>query len=85
MDRLHQIEEELRAHRKEFNELKQKGIGQPDNLLEIEPAFDAAGQPSHRKSSVASTQLLDNDDDEPTTMAGRGFQMATLSSGWMKL
>ena len=71
-DRLSQIEDELRAHRKELNEFKQRGTGEPHKLLEIEPAFDAAGQPSQRKSIMASTQLPDNDDDAPT-MDGGGF------------
>ena len=78
-DRFHQIEEELRAHRWELNELKQKATGEPDKQLEIDPAFDAAGQPSHQKSSVASTELPDNDDDAPTMAARDRFPMDDIT------
>jgi hypothetical protein len=57
-----QIEEQLKRHTYMLNGMSQQGTAasQP----QIEAAHDATGPPSQRKSSVASTDLPE-DDDEP--------------------
>jgi len=66
-DRMHKIEEQLKRHQDMFEALSQQGAtGAPSQRQIDEAAFDATGAPSHRKSSVASTELLANDDDAPT-------------------
>jgi hypothetical protein len=58
-----QIEEQLKRHTDMLNQMSQQGTAasQP----QIEAAHDAIGLTSQQKSSVASTELL-GDDDEPT-------------------
>jgi hypothetical protein len=61
-DRLQQIEEKLAWQQKQIEALTSQQATGPSQQHE-DPAFDTAGPPSQRKSSVASTELVRPIDD----------------------
>jgi hypothetical protein len=61
-DRMSQIEEQLKRHTDMLNRMSQQGTAASQPQIKV--AHDATGPPSQRKSSVASTDLPE-DDDEP--------------------
>ena len=58
---MQRIEKILRMHQEQINVLSQQGTG-PSQRHHEDPAFDATGPQSQRKSSVASTELPTDDD-----------------------
>ena len=62
-DRLRNIEEELKLHKEQLDALSQQGTTGQSQRHMVEAACDGTGGPSNRKSSVASTELQDGNDD----------------------
>ena len=62
-DRLRNIEEELKLHKEQITALSQQGTSGQSQRHMVEDACDGTGAPSNRKSSVASTELQDGNDD----------------------
>lgn len=60
-DRLQRLEETFRMLEEQIDVLSQQGTG-PSQWWDEDPAFNATGPPSQRKSSVASTELPADDD-----------------------
>jgi hypothetical protein len=58
-----QIEQELKWQSDLLNWISQQGTA--TSQPQIEAGRDATGPPSQRKSSVASTDLPEDDDEEP--------------------
>src|SRR3954469_18151522 len=71
-ERLRNVEEGLKRAEELIDRLSQQSGGQPQRLL-LETAFDATGAPSNRKSSQASTQLQEVDDDALTMAAPKRY------------
>src|SRR3954467_5014641 len=71
-ERLPNVEEGLKRAEELIGRLSQQSGGQPQQLL-LETGFDATGAPSNRKSSQASTQLQQDDDDALTTAAPKRY------------
>ena len=65
-DRLRNIEEELKLQKEQIAALSQQGTSGQSQRHMVEAACDGTGGPSNRKSSVASTELQDGDDDALT-------------------
>ena len=62
-DRLRNIEEELKLQKEQIAVLSQQGTSGQSQRHMVEAACDGTGGPSNRKSSVASTELQDGNDD----------------------
>jgi hypothetical protein len=62
-DRLRNIEVELKLQKEQIAVLSQQGTSGQSQRHMVEAACDGTGVPSNRKSSVASTELQDGNDD----------------------
>jgi hypothetical protein len=62
-EQLHNVEEALKRQQDQLNRLSQQGISGQSQRHMVEAAFDGTGTLLNKKSSVASTQLQDGDDD----------------------
>jgi hypothetical protein len=62
-DRLRNVEEALKRQQDQLDRLNQQGISGQSQRHMVEAAFDGTSALSNKKSSVASTQLQDGDDD----------------------
>ena len=81
--RMRIIEERIKQQQDQINALSQQDTtGPSQHHMVVEPAFDATGLSNNRKSSVASTEVLgdDNDDDDGApTMAPVGYPVDDIT------
>jgi hypothetical protein len=78
-DRLRNVEEALKRQQDQLNRLSQQGISSQSQRHMVEAAFDGTGALSNKKSSVASTQLEDGDDDALTTAPPKRYPVDDIT------
>jgi hypothetical protein len=78
-DQLLNVEEALKRQQDQLDRLSQQGISSQSQRHMVEAAFDGTGALSNEKSSVASTQLQDGDDDALTTAPPKRYPVDDIT------